>query len=55
VIDADRDWEVRKIVGKEYIHSVLHYWVDWYPIPEPKDSLEYAKDLVDDFEARLYG
>ncbi|KAH9203115.1 hypothetical protein DL95DRAFT_399665 [Leptodontidium sp. 2 PMI_412] len=55
VIDADRYWEVRKIVGKEYINGVLHYWVDWYPTPEPEDSLEHAMELVDDFEAQLQG
>jgi hypothetical protein len=53
VIDADRDWEVRKIVGKEYVNGVLHYLVDWYPTLLPEHSLEHAKELVEDFEARL--
>jgi hypothetical protein len=53
VIDFGQDWEVRKIVGKEYINGVPHYWVDWYPTLEPEESLEHTKELVDDFEARL--
>jgi hypothetical protein len=54
-IDTNRDWEVRKIVGKEYINGILYYWVDWYRTLEPEDVLEHAKELVDDFEARLQG
>jgi hypothetical protein len=53
VIDADRDWEVRKIIGKENVDGVLHYLVDWYPTLQPENSLRHAKELVDKFEARL--
>jgi hypothetical protein len=34
---------------------VLYYWVDWYRTLEPEDVLERARELVDDFEARLQG
>jgi hypothetical protein len=53
VINADRDWEVRRIVGKEEVDSVLHYLVDWHPTLLPEHSLGHAKELVDKFEARL--
>jgi hypothetical protein len=53
VIDADRDWEIRKIVSKEVVDGVLHYLVDWHPTLPPVYSLGYAKELVDKFEARL--
>jgi hypothetical protein len=53
VIDADRDWEVRQIIGKEDVDGVLHYLVDWYPTLLPEHSLGHAKELVDKFEARL--
>jgi hypothetical protein len=52
-IDANRDWEVREIIGKEYVDGVLHYMVEWCPTLEPVHSLDYAKELVDEFEARL--
>jgi hypothetical protein len=53
VIDTNRDWEVRQIIGKEYIDSVLHYLVKWCPTLEPVNLLEHAKELVDEFEAQL--
>ena len=53
VIDADRDWEVRQIIGKEDIDGVLHYLVDWYPTLLPEHSLGHAKEMVDKFEAQL--
>jgi hypothetical protein len=53
VIDADRDWEVRRIVGKEEVDGVLHCLVDWHPTLLPEHSLGYAEELVGKFEARL--
>lgn len=53
VTDTNRDWEVRKIIGKEYVDGVLHYLVKWCPTLEPVNSLEHAKELVDEFEAQL--
>ena len=53
VVEASRDWEVSKIIGKEYVNGVLHYLVKWCPTLEPVHSLEHAKGLVDEFEARL--
>ena len=53
VIDADQDWEVRQIIGKEDIDGVLHYMVDWHPTLMPEHSLGHAKEMVDKFEARL--
>lgn len=51
--DAGQEWEVRKIIGKEYVNGVLHYLVEWCPTLEPQHSLGHAKVLVDEFEAQL--
>jgi hypothetical protein len=53
VIDPSEDWEVCKIIGKEYVDGILHYLVEWCPTREPKHSLGHAKEQVDEFEARL--
>jgi hypothetical protein len=53
VIDADQDWEVCQIIGREYVDSVLHHLVDWHLTLEPKYLLGHAKELVDEFEAQL--
>jgi hypothetical protein len=53
LLDANQDWEVRKIIGKEDINGVPHYLVDWHPTLVPEHSLGDAKELVDKFEARL--
>lgn len=51
--DPAQDWEVSEIIGKEYINGEVHYMVKWSPTLEPASSLEHAKELVDEFEARL--
>ena len=51
--DANKDWEVRKIIGREHVDGVLHYLVEWYPTLEPEHSLGHTKELVDKFEAQL--
>jgi hypothetical protein len=51
--DTDEEWEVRKIIGKEYVDGVLHYLVEWCPTLEPQHSLGHAKELVDKFESQL--
>lgn len=53
VNETSRDWEVREVIGKEYVDGVLHYMVKWCSTLEPVHSLEHAKELVDEFEARL--
>jgi hypothetical protein len=53
VMEASRDWEVPKIIGKEYVDGVLHFLVKWCPTLEPVHSLERSKELVDEFEGRL--
>lgn len=53
LIDANQDWEVRQIIGKEDINGEPHYLVDWQPTLLPRHSLGDAKELVDNFEARL--
>ncbi|KIM94395.1 hypothetical protein OIDMADRAFT_60723 [Oidiodendron maius Zn] len=53
VIDEDQDWEVRRIIGREYVDGVLHYLVDWHPTLEPEHLLGHTKELVDEFKARL--
>ena len=51
--DANREWEVRKIIGKEYVDGMLHYLVEWCPTLEPQHSLGYAKELVDKLKSQL--
>lgn len=51
--DVNQEWEVRKIIGKEYVDGVLHYLVEWCPTLEPEHSLGHAAGLVDKFESRL--
>jgi hypothetical protein len=51
VIDADQEWEVRKILGREHVGGVLHYLVEWSPTLEPEHSL--PEELVHEFEAHL--
>ena len=51
--ETSRDWEILKIIGKEYVDGVLHYMVKWCPTLEPVHSLEHAKELMDEFEAQL--
>jgi hypothetical protein len=51
VIDANQEWEIHKIIGREDVDGVRHYLVEWSSTLEPKHSL--PKELVDEFEARL--
>jgi hypothetical protein len=53
VIDANQEWEVRKVIGREDVDGVLHYLVEWSPTLEPEHSLGQAKELVVEFEAQL--
>jgi hypothetical protein len=53
VTDANQEWEICDIIGKEYIDSVVHYLVEWNPTLMPKYALAKAKGLVNKFEARL--
>jgi hypothetical protein len=51
--DFSQGWEVREVIGKEYVGGVLHYMVEWCPTLQPVHSLENAQELVDEFEGRL--
>ena len=51
--DVDPDWDVREIIGKEDLDGVSYYLVDWHPTLLPVHSLGHAKELVDEFEARI--
>jgi hypothetical protein len=51
--DADPDWEVCDILGKKVVDGKVHYLVDWRPTLVLEDELGNAKELVDEFEARL--
>ena len=53
LINADQDWEIRRVIGKENVNGVLYYLVDWCPTLLPEHSLGHAKELVYDFEARF--
>jgi hypothetical protein len=53
VIDTNRDWEVRKIIGREDVDGVPHYMVEWSPTLEPEHLIGHVKELVLEFEARL--
>jgi hypothetical protein len=52
-IDDNQDWEVHKIIGKEDVDGELHYLVDWSPTLVRENALGHAKELVDEFEARV--
>ena len=51
-MDANQEWDMREITGKEDIDGVLHYLVEWCPTLVPKDSMGYGQELVAEFEAR---
>jgi hypothetical protein len=51
--DSKQEWEIRDIIGKEDVDSVVHYLVEWSATLVPKYELEKAKGLVNKFEARL--
>ena len=53
VMDADQEWEIRDIIGKEDVDGVVHYLVEWNPTLVPKYALKNAKEMVNKFEARL--
>jgi hypothetical protein len=53
VVDADQEWEIRDIIGKEDVDGVVHYLVEWNPTLVPKYTLKNAKEMVNKFEARL--
>ena len=53
VNDANQEWEVREIIGKEDIGGVPHYLVGWSPTLVPQHLLGHAKELLDEFEAQL--
>jgi len=50
--NANEDWDVRDILGKD-IDGEVYYLVDWRPTLVPEHPLENAKELVDEFKARL--
>jgi hypothetical protein len=53
VIEANKDWEVCKIIRKEDVNGVLHYIVEWHPTLILEQSLGKAKELVNKFKAQL--
>ncbi len=46
-------WEIRKLIGVKKVDGVEHFWVDWEPTWICKSELEGARELVDEFKARL--
>jgi hypothetical protein len=53
VRDGKQEWEIRDIIGKEFVDGEMHYLVEWSATLVPKYELGKAKVLVDKFEARL--
>lgn len=53
VVDDNREWEIRDIIGKEDVDGVPHDLVEWHATLVPKYELKKARALVDKFEARL--
>jgi hypothetical protein len=53
VVDTNLDWDVRDILSKKVINDEVHYLVDWRPTLVPEHALGNAKELVDEFEARV--
>jgi len=53
VADAGQEWEIRGIIGRQKVNGVVQYWVEWEPTWMPESELMGARELVDEFEARL--
>ncbi len=53
VMDANREWEIRNIIGTKRVDGVVHYWVDWEPTWMRESELGGAREMVDKFVARL--
>ena len=53
VTGADQEWEIRSIIGRQKVDGVVQYWVEWEPTWMPESELMGARELVDEFEARL--
>jgi hypothetical protein len=53
VTDADQEWEIRSIIGRQKVDGVVQYWVEWEPTWMRESELGGARELVDEFEARL--
>ena len=53
VTDAGQEWEIRSIIGRQKVDGIVQYWVEWEPTWMPKSELMGARELVDEFEARL--
>jgi hypothetical protein len=53
VVDANQEWQIRDMIGKENVDGVVHYLVEWNPTLVPKYALKNAKEMVDKFGARL--
>lgn len=51
--EVNQDWEIRGVIGKEVIDSMLYYLIDWQPTVLPRHSLGHAEQLVDEFESRI--
>jgi hypothetical protein len=46
-------WEIRNIIGTKKVDGIEYYWVDWEPTWMCESELEGARELVDEFKARL--
>jgi hypothetical protein len=46
-------WEIRKITGMRKVGGVEEFRVAWEPIWMPESDLGGARELVDEFRARL--
>jgi hypothetical protein len=53
VVNANQEWEIHNIIGKEDVDGIVHYLVEWNPTLMPAHELKNAKELVNKFEARL--
>jgi len=51
--NANQDWAIHDVIGKEDVDGVPHYLVVWEETLLPITSLENAMEMVDEFEARL--
>jgi len=51
--DAGQEWEIRSIIGRQKVDGIVQYWVEWEPTWMPESELTGARELVDEFEARL--
>jgi Chromo (CHRromatin Organisation MOdifier) domain len=53
VSDANRLWQICQITDRKVVYGKNHYKVKWEDTWEPESELAGARELIDEFEAKL--